>query len=122
MVTEEADELLTPEALRVLCPSPEAERNQALGEALEAAYQCALISSYGKEPGPRGIWTVQRCGEPEVLLSALDAARWLSDRVRERWRVLLMFVDRQEGGTWQNWVALLDKMEALAEHVAWHVA
>ena len=78
MVTEEADELLTPEALRVLCPSPEAERNQALGEALEAAYQCALISSYGKEPGPRGIWTVQRCGEPEVLLSALDAARWLS--------------------------------------------
>lgn len=134
MTDQQADELLTPEALAVLqTPLPdepgyrreleERERRKALAAALEAAYQCALLTSW-VVPSPQvRVYYVRRGGAGETLLSDLDAARWLADRIRERAPLIVeRFGPLPESQTWRNWLALLDKMADLAEHVAWRVA
>lgn len=138
MTDQEADELLTPEALAVLqTPLPDepgsrgAEQtlDAALEAALEAAYQCALITSWVTPLAPpwisprRRVIVVRRGAESEPLFSDLDAARWLADRVRERAPLIVeRFGPLPESQTWRNWLTLLDRMADLAEHVAWRVA
>ena len=89
----------------------------ALEAALEAGYQCALFFSWERRQarGDAPFYIVRRGGGEEVLLSRLDAARWLSHRIAERADYAVL-ADVQRSPRWR---ALLDRMEDLAEHLAW---